>query len=1267
MLPGAPSSLGVSLHEDGINVAVVSRHAERVLVSLFDQEETHRLVLPFRLGDVHYGFIEGVKASQRYGLRAEGLYDPRHGHLFDPAKLLIDPYAGKLDRAFAWHPDLAAFGKETAHLVPKGIVSAPEPVASPLPPKQPGFIYEIAVKAFTMRHPVIPEKLRGTVAALAHPVILEHLTGLGVDTVELMPLAAWIDERHLPPLGLSNAWGYNPISFFAPDPRLAPGGFAEIRGTVAALHDAGIRVVLDVVFNHTGESDLEGPTLSLRGLDHALYYRMTDGVLANDTGCGNTLALDRAPVTQLVMDAMRHWVKATGIDGFRYDLATVMGRRSGSFDADSPLLTAIQQDPLLSPLVHIAEPWDIGPKGYRLGQFPAHWHEWNDRYRDDVRRFWRGDRNAAGALATRITGSSDVFAAAYRPPSRSINYVAAHDGFTLADAVTHVRKNNLANGEGNRDGSDHEVSWQADEPERDIRAMLATLVLSRGTPMLTAGDEFGRSQGGNNNAYAQDNATTWLDWENADDALIAFVAVLVRFKREFASYFADRFLTGKPSPGTHVPDAQWFAATGELMTAQTWADPDLSVFGLVLGGGPAAGRLALSFNRLADKASLQLPPPQSGFSWSLTGTKVAIPGDSFVLPARSVTVFLETAVPARRRHAPDDETLNRLAVLAGIQPEWWEVDGTYHRVSIETKRALLAAMSLPVDSTSDAQAAIAAFETQRALPLARVVAEDSETVLILGDQFAAPALTFRLSSGEVIVKPPGSTSLPVPRLPAGAYDLVREDDPAFRYQLIVSPGQCFLPGAIGQGRRLFGLASHLYALRHAEDAGIGDFETLARFGETSARLGGALAGINPLHHLFPDDRERASPYQPSDRRFIDPIYVNIDAAVEEFGLPKPSKAEVARLCECRYIDYPAVWRLKERVLHRAFNAFENTGGAAAFDAFIAAGGAALATHAAFESRNKPETARYHMWLQWLCDRQLAMAAERGRKAGLALGLYRDLALGCAYDGGEVWARPDLFASSVSLGAPPDPFARDGQIWNLPPFNPHALAKARFEPFSDILRANMRHASVLRIDHILGFARQFWVPRGASGADGAYVAAPTDALIALTAIESQRARCLVIGEDLGTVPEGLRHKLAAANILSYRVLWFEQDSDRFHPPEAYPRLAAACLSSHDLKPFQGWRETGDAAELRRLERALAEAGLGSGDLMTDAHAFLARTPSALMLVQADDLAGETEPLNVPGTDKERPNWRRRLSVDIDELAKSPAARQVCAAVRRERAG
>ena len=475
-------------------------------------------------------------------------------------------------------------------------------------------------------------------------------------------------------------------------------------------------------------------------------------------------------------------------------------------------------------------------------------------------------------------------------------------------------------------------------------------------------------------------------------------------------------------------------------------------------------------------------------------------------------------------------------------------------------------------------------------------------------------------------------------------------------------GRCYQPDFLKLGKRVTGLTSHLYALRHESDGGIGDFETLARFCETSSKLGGLLAGINPVHHMFTNDRSRVSPYQPSDRRFIDPIYVDLNDVQKRFGPARQRKkyeGELSRLREASHVDYEAVWRIKDDVL---FSHFEKFGTNGDFEAFVAEGGTALQNHARFEARTDAKRYKYAQWLQWIADRQLAAAAKRAEAAGMELGIYRDLALGCAYEGGEVWARPELFATSVSMGAPPDPFARDGQVWNLPPFNPLALAKAGYEPLAEILRANMRHAKVLRIDHILGLCRQFWVPRGASGADGAYVTMPLERLLAITAAESLQAKCLVIGEDLGTVPAGLRERLSQTNILSYRVLWFEQDEVRFHPPQSYPRGAAVCLSSHDLAPFKGWRESANQVDIAKLESAITEAGVNTGNLLADAHAFVAKSPCAIMLVQADDLSEETEPLNVPGTDTERPNWRRRLSVAVEVIPDLATSKAVMAAIQ-----
>ena len=433
---------------------------------------------------------------------------------------------------------------------------------------QGGLIYEVNVKGLTQLHPKVPKARRGTVAALAHPAIIAHFKKLHVTAIELMPIVAWIDERHLPPLGLRNFWGYNPVVPMALDPGLCPGGVAELRETVAALHAAGIGVLLDVVFNHTGESDIFGPILSLRGLDNSAYAHAADGTLVNDTGCGNMLDFAKAEVRELALAAMRHFVAKCGVDGFRFDLAPVMARGPG-FAADAPIFAEIAADPVLADRVMIAEPWDIGPGGYQLGKFPANWLEWNDRFRDDVRRFWKGDVGV-GLLATRLAASADIFG---EQACRSVNFLAAHDGFTLADSLAYEQRHNWANGEENRDGHGENHSWNcgtegpSDDPgvrsarAVDARAMLATLFASTGTIMLTAGDEFGRSQQGNNNAYCQDGPIGWIDWAARDEALEAYVAELAAWRAGMGGAMAQFPRAGvwRTLAGGHMSQADWQA------------------------------------------------------------------------------------------------------------------------------------------------------------------------------------------------------------------------------------------------------------------------------------------------------------------------------------------------------------------------------------------------------------------------------------------------------------------------------------------------------------------------------------------------------------------------------------------------------------------------------------------------------------------------------------------------------------------------------------
>ncbi|MGQ2901647.1 glycogen debranching protein GlgX [Neoaquamicrobium sediminum] len=584
--------LGAALEAGGVRFSVWSGAAERIWVSIFDDHdrETDRVELARGAEGMFSAEIAGLGAGVRYGLRADGPYDPQRGLWFDPEKLLVDPYALEIDRPYAFDPRLAARrgeGGDTAPLMPKALVRKLPRVDVAPPRFRPGeLIYEFNVRGFTMHHPAVPEHLRGTIGALGHPAIIEHLVGLGVGAVELMPITAWMDERHLPPLGLRNAWGYNPVTFMALDPRLAPGGWAELRDTVAALHEAGISVILDLVFNHTAESDALGPTLSLRGLDARAYYRHDrDDRLVNDTGTGHTVACDHPAVQRLVLDSLRAFVRHAGVDGFRFDLAPILGRDANGFRADAPPLRAMVEDEILKDRILIAEPWDIGPGGYQLGNFQPPFLEWNDRFRDDVRRFWRGDAGMVGTLATRLAGSFDVFS---DDATRSVNFLAAHDGMTLRDLVSYEHKHNLANGEDNRDGHDDNLSWNhgveggthdgtvLTARRRNVKALLASLFVSRGTIMLTAGDEFGRTQGGNNNAYAQDNAITWLDWEGRDEELEAFVRALSGIRRRIAAL--------RETTRLDESEVRWLREDGALMTVTDWEDPARQHLTMVFGG-----------------------------------------------------------------------------------------------------------------------------------------------------------------------------------------------------------------------------------------------------------------------------------------------------------------------------------------------------------------------------------------------------------------------------------------------------------------------------------------------------------------------------------------------------------------------------------------------------------------------------------------------------------------------------------------------------------
>jgi isoamylase len=659
---GRPYPLGATWDGAGVNFALFSKHAERVELCLFDprgRREIERVTLRERSDFVWHCYLPEARPGLLYGYRVHGPHEPDRGHRFDPAKVLLDPYTkmirGRIstglgrcqviDTAFSWGED-----------------------RRPRTPWQDTVIYELHVKGFTQRHPEVPEQLRGTYAGLATQPVINHLKRLGVTAIELLPIHCLVDERRLLQHGLRNFWGYSSIGFFAPDMRYAASGtLGEFKTMVKTLHAAGIEVILDVVYNHTGEGDHTGPTLSFRGIDNAIYYRLDPAHprrYLNTTGTGNSFNAAHRVVLALIMDSLRYWVQEMHVDGFRFDLATTLARNTqGGFDRNAAFLAAVRQDPVISQVKLIAEPWDLGDGGYQLGNFPPGWAEWNDKYRDAARSFWRGDDGTIGELASRISGSKDLFQRSGRSPTASINFVTTHDGFTLQDLVSYERKHNEANHEGNRDGTDNNRSWNCgvEGPTADAsvislrkqqkRNVLATLLFSQGVPLLLAGDELGRTQLANNNAYCQDNELSWLDWHRADRELLEFVRTIMNLRKQHPLFRRRTY----PKP----EDTAWLTPEGREMTEQDWKLPFARCLGMLMVGQRLAERdehgnpledddLLLLLNAHHDAVEFILPEG----AWTLlvdTSLNAFSSGETYTLQPRSLALLARprSTAPAR--------------------------------------------------------------------------------------------------------------------------------------------------------------------------------------------------------------------------------------------------------------------------------------------------------------------------------------------------------------------------------------------------------------------------------------------------------------------------------------------------------------------------------------------------------------------------------------------------------------------------------------------
>ena len=1398
--PRDPLLQGATYTGFGTNFALYSEHAEKVELCLYDDadHEQARLALPARTRHVWHGFVPGVGPGQRYGYRVHGWNAPERGLHFNPQKLLVDPYARALDRVAYWHPELQNDSPLSAAL-DSGPVAARSVVvesafdwqndASPRVPWRDTVIYECHVKGMTQTHPQVPPEHRGKYLGLCSPALIEHWKSLGVTTLELMPVQHAFSERHLVQRGLSNYWGYNTLAFFAPDARFASAGtlgqqLTEWKTMVKVLHRAGIEVILDVVYNHSAEADPTGPLLSLRGIDNEVYYRLDPHDRArylDTTGCGNSLNFDHPQTQRLVMDSLRYWVSELHVDGFRFDLAPTLARGARGSDVQAGFFAMLAQDPVLASAKLIVEPWDAGPNGVRTGDFGERFAEWNDRYRDTLRRFFRGDGGQLPDLATRLAGSSDLFARNDRGPLASINYVASHDGRSLRDLVSYEAKHNFDNGWDNRDGADIEFSrnWgeEGPSPRADIDAVrkrvmcswLLGLACSQGVPMLRMGDELGHTQRGNNNAYALDNAVSWLSWQLGarERELLAFARAAFALRRSEPELRRTQHFRGNDNGRPH--DVHWLTQAGERMTGADFQNPELRTIVMWITAAPSPGEtLLLMLNGGAHDERFRLPPGDFSVRLDSGGALEALAAVSGEVTLRSHSMAVLGSRPASRP-ALDHRLVAELARRYGIADSYIAYGGEPVETSTETRQTLMLAMGVDASSNGACRAALdALFEQDRTPGIAnvRVLPERADALAHLElrlDERASPAplryrIELQLESGEQLTHegsvPDAAARAWLPLPPQAAisagYHTLRINaahgggrEQAYTQELIVTPRACPPVSALLGERRGRGLWAHVYALHRERGLGLGDLGDLSALVAFAADQGLDFVGINPLHAVD-NYAGVVSPYYPLSRVFGNPVYIDLEAVPElahsdeaRAKLASPAlRNELAALREAPRRNYARTWQAKREVLRAMHPTFvkglrdNSSARTQAFAAFCAAHGQALQDFAAFcaiAEHVRPESPIYdlhqfpaelrdphaaevtklrqelaesiafHAFLQFELARQIEGTQHDARARGLRIGLYGDLAVGNASGGADVWVHRELFARGVSLGAPPDPYSAVGQSWGLLPLLPQRLAAENFRYMRRLLRSAVRSAGMLRIDHVMGLLRQFWVPDGQSARTGGYVRFPFEELVGILALEAQRTQTLVVGEDLGVVPPGLRERMQELSLLRSQVVCFERDrSGAFQAPSSYAKTALATVNTHDMPPLLGYFGAHDVDQMRTLgilpdaesaervrqERAAAKAallarlreeGLWPPPSAADhdraftiaVHELLARTEAVAVAASLEDLCLELEPLNVPGVaSAEHPSWAKRLGKSIEQLSRDETVLR-CLEILRQR--
>jgi len=1217
--PGDASVLGARETAEGVNFALWAPDAERIELCVFDARtlmESQRLDMPAQSDGIWHGCLAGAEAGLVYGYRAHGAWAPEQGSRFNPAKLLIDPWARQLADRFRSHPshldliDRAINPQDNGAWQLKSVVcpDGRNLYQRPAHALNELVIYEAHVKGLSWTHPDLSDSERGGFSGLASDAVLDYLNRLGVNAIQLMPVFAFVDEPFLVERNLSNYWGYNPVCWFAPHP--VYGSPDQFRHMVRRLHAAGIEVLLDVVFNHSAESGDEGLHLNLKGLDNRGYYLLDENNqydYLNYAGCGNTLDAASPIVQRLVLESLRYWHRDMGVDGFRFDLASSLARNREHIDFAHSLVDKIQTDPLLAEAKLIAEPWDLGPNGYQAGQFRTRFSEWNDACRDEMRDFWLQGNRPMSQLAPRLTGSRDRFHAHETGPMASIQYLCAHDGFNLRDLVSYEHKHNLANGEHNRDGHNDNrsincgVEGSTDDPDiarerqRRMRAMLATLFCSQGVPMLFMGDEAGHSRGGNNNAYCQDNETNWFNWNAIDTDLFEFVATLISLRKANPALRLNNWIdVGDPA-------ITWCKPDGTVMDEQSWHDTDHPRVSLRLEHAPGGNAAVVLINGSEQHCRFRMPDQDYRLVVDSSASEKSLPvrleaGSDWLVPAGSLQIAI------RDEKEISTEALESL----GIQRAYEDAMGDF-------RCAPLASIS-------------------------RIRAATKKTGAMLS--------------------PPAS-----------------DPDPC-----------CFRPDFLDQAGKCRGIALQLYALKSARNLGVGDFEDLRKLAESLAPIGVDFIAINPLHARCLAKPEERSPYAPVSRLAIEPIYIAVDKVAQRYALPiefpMPAGQENR---QSQWVDYAAVADRKHGLLvdlcEQFFQSHQGSGHFQEYQRFVEENSDWLDSYAKFEANhlaardfawrkrlNETGLNRYLKWLQWVADAQLEDVQNVCREHGMGIGLCRDLAVGPGINGVE--AQAPCFARAIELGAPPDAFASDGQTWGVAALDPGAQELEKH--FERLIEVNTRHCGAIRIDHVMGLSRLFWIPQGMKASEGAYVNYPVSLRHMLAAISRAR-QCIVIGEDLGTLPNDFRSALAGQNVFGLSVAMFEREHHNFRHPGEYRRCSMAAFATHDLPTFRGWwqgadielRQTLGLADAERLDSDRLErssdrerlAGMlgvsGNGETPSQEtvfamHRWLAETNAAMVQFQLDDLLGEADPINVPGTVNEYPNWARRYSKFMEDI-------------------